>query len=81
MSSTKEERIAAPDLAIERGGGIVKFAKAMGTSHQAIYGWRRRGWVPPERAVALEAIFGIDRNYLMNPDLVRVLTGPAPSVK
>lgn len=80
MTTTKEERVAAIDLAIERGGGIVRFSKAMNTSHQAIYNWRKRGWVPPERAVVIESIFGIDRSQLMNPDLVRALNGPASDV-
>lgn len=74
--TSKEDRIAAIDAAIERGGGIIKFAKSMGVTHQAIYNWRKRGWVPPERAVAIEAVFGIDRNSLMNPDLVRALNAP-----
>lgn len=77
--TTKDERIAALDLAIERGGGIVKFTKSMGVTHQAIYAWRKRGWVPPERAVVIESIFGIDRNQLMNPDLVRAVSAPAPN--
>lgn len=77
MSTTKEDRIAALDLAIERGGGILKFCQRMNVTHQAVYGWRKRGWVPVERAVVLESIFGIDRNQLMNPDLVRALGGSA----
>lgn len=75
--TTKETRIAALDLAIERGGGIVKFCKQLGVTHQAVYNWKARGWVPPERAVAIEAIFNIERGQLMNPDLVRAVTGPA----
>ena len=75
--TTKEERIAAIDLAIERGNGIVRFAKSMGVSHQAIYAWKRRGWVPIEKAVALEAIFSIPRDDVMNPDLVRAVNTPA----
>lgn len=71
--TTKEERIAALDLAIERGGGIIKFCKRMGVTHQAVYNWKARGWVPPERAVAIEAVFGIPRDDTMNPDLCRVL--------
>lgn len=75
--TTKEERIAAIDLAITRGNGIVRFAKSMGVSHQAIYAWKRRGWVPIEKAVVLEAIFGIPRDDVMNPDLVRAVNTPA----
>ena len=78
--TTKEERIAALDLAIERAGGIVRFTKAMGVTHQAIYAWRKRGWVPPERAVAIEAVFGIERSQLMNPDLVRAVSAPASNL-
>lgn len=77
MTTTKEERIAALDDAIERGGGIIKFCSRMNVSHQAVYNWRKRGWVPPERALAIEAIFGIERSLLMNPDLVRAVSGPA----
>lgn len=80
MTTTKEERIASLDLAIERGGGIIKFTKAMGVTHQAIYAWRKRGWVPPERAVVIEAIFGIDRSQLMNPDLVRAVNAPTSDI-
>lgn len=75
--TTKEERIAALDLAIERGGGIIKFCKKMKVTHQAVYNWKARGWVPPERAVAIEAVFGIPRTDMMNPDLVRAIHAPA----
>ena len=44
--TTKEERLAALDRAVELGGGIVRFARAMNVTHQAVYNWRRRGWVP-----------------------------------
>jgi DNA-binding transcriptional regulator YdaS (Cro superfamily) len=72
----KYERVEAIDLAIERAGGILKFCKVMGVTHQAVYSWRKRGWVPPERAVVIEAIFKIDRNQLMNPDLLRAINTP-----
>lgn len=75
--TTKEERIAALDLAIERGGGILKFCQRLKVTHQAVYSWKARGWVPPERAVAIEAVFGIPRTDMMNPDLVRALSAPA----
>jgi hypothetical protein len=72
----KYERVEAIDLAIEKAGGIIKFCKTMGVTHQAVYSWRKRGWVPPERAVVIEAIFKIDRDRLMNPDLLRALNTP-----
>lgn len=74
--TTKQQRIAALDLAIERGGGIVNFCKKLKITHQAVYSWKARGWVPPERAVALEAVFGVPRTDTMNPDLVRAITSP-----
>lgn len=72
----KNARIAAIDTAIERAGGIMKFCKCFNVTHQAVYSWRKRGWTPPERAVAIEAVFGISRDSLMNPDLVRALNAP-----
>lgn len=73
--TTKEERIAAIDEAIERGGGIVRFCKSLNIRHQSVYGWRQRGWVPPERALVIESILGIPRERLMHPNLVQALTG------
>ena len=49
----------------------------MGVTHQAVYGWRKRGYVPPERAVVIEAIFKIDRRRLLSPSLVAALYAPA----
>lgn len=77
----KETRLAAIDLAIERAGGIMKFCEAMNVTHQAVYSWRKRGWAPPERAVAIESIFGVDRANLMNPDLLRALSAPAAQIQ
>ena len=75
--TTKEERIAALDLAIERGGGIIKFCQRLKVTHQAVYSWKARGWVPPERSLIIESIFGVERSRLMDPNLVRALSTPA----
>ena len=77
--TSKEERIAAIDLAIERGGGIIKFCKRMGVRPQAVYAWKSRGWAPVEKAIILEAVFAIPRSDLMNPDLMRALNTPSAS--
>lgn len=72
--TTEEERMTALSDAIQRGGGIIKFAERMGLSHQAVYHWRKRGWVPPQRAAQIEEIFGIERGLLMHPSLVVYLS-------
>jgi len=72
--TTKDERVAAIDEAIKRGGGIIAFSKAMGVTHQAVYNWRNRGWAPLERAIAMEAVFGINRYETMEPNTARVLS-------
>jgi transposase-like protein len=69
----KEQRIAAIKEAVQRGGGIVKFAKAMGISHQAVYHWYRRGWVPLNRAVAMETLFNVPSADVMDPAVLRAL--------
>lgn len=76
MTDNREDFLAAMDEAVQKGGGIVAFARRMGVTHQAIYHWRRRGWAPVERAVAIEAVFGIDRNRLMEPSLAHALSSP-----
>lgn len=77
---TRRERMAALDEAIKRGGGIVAFARRMGVRHQAVYGWKKRGWTPLDRALAMEAIFGIDRNRLIEPRLAFALATPSASI-
>lgn len=74
--SPKEDFLAAMDEAVQKGGGIVAFARRMGVTHQAIYHWRKRGWAPIDRAIAIEAVFGIDRHRLMEPRLVDALSAP-----
>lgn len=69
----KDKRIASIKEAVQRGGGIVKFAKAMGISHQAVYHWYRRGWVPLNRAVAIETLFGVPSSDIMDPAVLRAL--------
>lgn len=78
--TTKEDRLKALGIAVDRAGGIVRFAKAMGVTHQAVYHWRRRGWVPADRALAIETVLGVPRENLMEPRLVAVLTAPAAAL-
>lgn len=71
------ERIAALREAIANAGGILKFAKAMGVSHQAVYHWLKRGFVPIERAIVIETLFKVDRERIMDPALLRAINTPS----
>lgn len=66
--------------AIEAAGGVAKLAAAIGVTRQATYGWITRGYVPSERAVQIEALYGIPRAELWDPRLKNVLTGTANEV-
>lgn len=69
-------RREALETAITRAGGIIAFSKAMGVTHQAVTAWRRRGYVPLQRAATIEASFGIDRAQLVAPEIASLLTSP-----
>lgn len=73
----RHERIAAIREAIEAGGGVLKFAGTMGVTHQAVYYWLKRGFVPIERAIVIEALFKVERERIMDPALLRVLNTPS----
>lgn len=75
-TTTYEGRIAALDDAIKVSGGIVVFARRIGVTHQAVYHWKKRGWAPLKRALAIEAISGIDRSHFIEPALARALSAP-----
>lgn len=76
-NALRERRIAAIDQAIKRAGGIVKFARTLGITHQAVYHWRRRGSVPLERAITIQAIFKVERDALIEPRLANALAAHA----
>lgn len=63
-----------PDSALKTlvkdNGNPSRFARRVGVSRQALYLWMARGFVPPIRAVQLEAIFGVPRLRLMDPLLI-----------
>lgn len=64
-----DETREALELAIRRAGGIIAFSRALGVTHQAVSAWRKRCHVPPHRALAIEALFGVDRFSLIQPEL------------
>lgn len=62
------------DRAIEAAGGVLPLAKLLKVSHQVVYHWQKRGWVPAERALQIEARFKIPRAKLVNAKLAKLFT-------
>jgi DNA-binding transcriptional regulator YdaS (Cro superfamily) len=55
--------------AIEMAGGANQLALKLGVTHQAVYVWLRKGWVPSQRALQIEHLFDIPRAELFKPEL------------
>jgi hypothetical protein len=63
-------------LAIDLAGGACALAHNLGVTHQAIYTWAKRGWVPMQRALQIETEYGVPRTQLLKPELVAVFIKP-----
>lgn len=74
--STKDTRVAAINLAIDRGGGIMRFAEALKLSHQAVFAWKKRGIVPADKALRIEQLFDVPREDLVDPALLAFMSAP-----
>ena len=70
---TNNERLPALREAIDKLGGVVSFANAIGVTHQAVYYWFRKGWVPLERAVVIERLTGVSRAQLVKQSVAEAL--------
>lgn len=62
------------DRAIEAAGGAIALAKLLKVSHQVVYCWQQRGWVPSERALQLRDRFKIPVSKLVNPKLAKLIS-------
>lgn len=64
--------------AIEKAGSRREFALSLDPpiTVQAVCQWVKRGWVPPHRALEIERRYGIDRAYLVKPELVALVGEP-----
>ncbi|QDH50411.1 hypothetical protein [Caulobacter phage KcrB] len=67
-------KVNGVEKAIENAGGAQQFAARLGVSHQAVYQWRKKGWVPTKRVLQVEKLFGVEREELAGPHLLRILT-------
>jgi DNA-binding transcriptional regulator YdaS (Cro superfamily) len=59
---------------IDMAGGTQALAEQLGVSHQAVYNWRQRGHVPAARAIQLEKMYDVQREELVSPALLALLT-------
>jgi hypothetical protein len=66
------------ETAIEKAGSRRAFADSLTppVTVQALCQWVRRGWVPPARALEIEQLYGVDRAYLVKPELVALVGAP-----
>jgi DNA-binding transcriptional regulator YdaS (Cro superfamily) len=62
--------------AVSRAGGIMTFCRALGVTHQAVYQWRDKGYIPLERALVIEALFEVPKSRLIKPALAAALDKP-----
>ena len=72
-SPGKTTRIAAINKAIDTAGGIVLFTRDMGLRHQAVYGWKKRGYAPLERALEMEKRYGVSAASMVKPSIASAL--------
>lgn len=71
MNATPE--LSGIDRAVIAAGGRRPLAAKLDVTEQAIAQWVARGWVPQERAVEIEEMFGVPRRTLLKPSLVALL--------
>jgi len=60
--------------AVEAAGGVGKLAASIGVAQNVVSNWRKRGKVPAEHVLAIEAATGVSR-HLLRPDVF----GPEPA--
>lgn len=65
--------------AIEAADGQVKLAEILGVTQQAVSLWLQQGYVPNNRVVAIETLFGVARKRLINPLLADLVDIPTDS--
>lgn len=76
MILEKEQRVALIRSTIKKAGGIMAFAEALGVTHQAVYQWIKRGYVPLPRATEIHMRYNVNRGELVDPTLLEMLRLP-----
>jgi DNA-binding transcriptional regulator YdaS (Cro superfamily) len=60
---------------IALAGSQEALAQQLGVSQQAVQKWAKRGYIPPGRAVEVEAQYGVPRRDLLDPRLTDLVEG------
>ncbi|WP_443696452.1 transcriptional regulator [Pseudomonas sp.] len=60
----------------KKGMGQSKLARALGVTPQAVSLWVSQGYVPVDRIVEIESLYGVPRYKLINPKHLVQLTPP-----
>ncbi len=58
--------------AIDAAGSQAELGRVLGVTPPAISGWVQAGYVPPPRALQIEALYNIPRRTLLDPALLRL---------
>lgn len=62
------------DEAVEAAGSQEKLAQALGVTQQSVAKWVKRGYVPLDRTLEVEGLFGVSRKALADPKVVELLS-------
>lgn len=73
----KPDPVIALNEAIQVAGGIIAFSRALGLSHQVVYEWKKQGYVPTERALIIQHLYGVPYVKLVKPALAELLAAPS----
>ncbi len=64
------------EQAVQKAGGQADLAAVLrpAVTQQAVSKWVARGWLPADRAVEVEKLYGIALRDLVSPTLAKVLS-------
>lgn len=65
--------MAGIDKVVELAGTQRRLGERLGVTQQMISKWVKRGYVPPERVVEIEAQYGVSRRELLKPSLISLV--------
>ena len=60
------------ERAVQAAGSISALSRALKISHQVANRWHKRGHVPVERALEIEALYGVPARELVDPAVLQL---------